>query len=85
MAFAGPMAGFIVAIPILVLGLRMSQVLEGEISEGIFFGEPLIFKFLSLLVLGDVGDKVINLHPLGFAGWVGLFVTALKPNTYGTA
>jgi Zn-dependent protease len=78
MAFAGPIAGFIVAIPILVLGLRMSQVLEGEISEGIFFGEPLIFKFLSLLVLGDVGDKVINLHPLGFAGWVGLFVTALN-------
>lgn len=78
MAFAGPIAGFIVAIPFLVLGLKMSTVLDEKIQEGIFFGEPLIFKIISLLVLGDVGDKVINLHPFAFAGWVGIFVTALN-------
>ncbi len=78
MAFAGPMAGFAVALPFLILGLSMSEVLEGEIQGGIFFGEPLIFKLVSSLVLGDVGSKVINLHPVAFAGWVGIFVTALN-------
>lgn len=79
MAFAGPIAGFIVALPILWIGLKLSR-LESTFSEsGIFFGEPLLFKIFTHMIFGNVADNlVINIHPLAFAGWVGLFVTALN-------
>ena len=46
---------------------------------GILLGNPLLFKFFERLVFGT-GDEgmVLMLHDVGFAGWVGLFVTALN-------
>ena len=80
MAFAGPIAGFIVAVPVLVIGLSMSQVVSSNLAGvRLVFGEPLFFKFLSLLVVGQVPEGMdLMLHPVAFAGWVGLFVTALN-------
>jgi membrane-associated protease RseP (regulator of RpoE activity) len=41
--------------------------------------DPLLFKFLQHLVMGEVQEGYdILIHPIGFAGWVGLFVTALN-------
>jgi membrane-associated protease RseP (regulator of RpoE activity) len=42
-------------------------------------GEPLIFKALSYLIFGHLGpNEEVFLHPLAFAGWVGVFITALN-------
>jgi membrane-associated protease RseP (regulator of RpoE activity) len=41
--------------------------------------DPLLFSFIQRLVLGDISKNYeIVLHPIGFAGWVGLFVTSLN-------
>jgi membrane-associated protease RseP (regulator of RpoE activity) len=41
--------------------------------------DPLLFSFIQRLVLGDISENYeIVLHPIGFAGWVGLFVTSLN-------
>jgi membrane-associated protease RseP (regulator of RpoE activity) len=78
---AGPLAGLCVALPAIVVGLRWSElVLTGsERHIGIALGTPLMFSFLQWLTLGPIpegGDVV--LHPVAFAGWIGLFVTALN-------
>lgn len=78
---SGPIAGLIPAIIFSVIGLQMSTIgpmpTPGE--AGISLGEPLIFKLLAYLVLGPVptGGELF-LHPVAFAGWVGIFLTALN-------
>ena len=78
---AGPLAGVVVTLPILIIGLKLSVVKMIETSlEGEFIlGTSLILSFLTKLVLGNLPDNYhIILHPLGFAGWIGLLVTSLN-------
>jgi membrane-associated protease RseP (regulator of RpoE activity) len=45
----------------------------------ISLGDPLLFKALSWLALGNLGENTdLLLHPMAFAGWAGMFVTALN-------
>jgi membrane-associated protease RseP (regulator of RpoE activity) len=76
---AGPIAGFVVAVAALIVGLNLSQVIEDEHTFGLRLGEPLLLQFLSWLVLGPVPQGYdVLLHPVGFAAWFGLFVTSLN-------
>jgi len=77
---AGPIAGFLIAVPALFFGLAMSTIetLPADFV-GMELGEPLLFKAASWLMWGDVPDGMsINLHPMGFAAWFGLLATALN-------
>ena len=78
-AVAGPLAGLIVAIPALLVGLRWSYVSVVPPGTGMTFGDSLLMRLLTYLVFGDIpaGMDVI-VHPVALAGWVGLFVTALN-------
>ena len=78
---AGPVAGFIVAVPTLVIGLFLSDIVEPMGEGGFSFGSSVIMILLSKLTLGVTplsADFNIQLHPVAFAGWVGLFVTAIN-------
>jgi len=77
---AGPIAGFIVAVPALFLGLRLSRVVPlPDNFVGMSLGEPLLFQLAAWLVWGDApSGHTINLHPMGFAAWLGLLITALN-------
>ena len=79
---AGPLTGVVVSIPVILVGLKLSTVQvipEGGLSQSITFGEPLLFQLLSFAVFGSLPPgHYINLDLVGFAGWIGLFVTALN-------
>ena len=76
---AGPIAGFVVAVVALVIGLRLSKVVVNEATYGLHLGEPLLLQFMSWLVMGPLPDGYdVVLHPVGFAAWFGLFVTSLN-------
>ena len=82
---AGPIAGFLVAVPALFFGLTMSRIVRIPpnipLSE---LGEPLIFKLVSGLVWGTPPDGYsLSLHPVAFAAWFGLLVTALNLFPFG--
>ncbi len=77
---AGPIAGFVVAVPALVAGLGLSRLTRlPEDFSGYSLGEPLLFQLVSWLIWGPVPDAYsVNLHPMGFAAWFGLLATALN-------
>jgi membrane-associated protease RseP (regulator of RpoE activity) len=77
---AGPIAGFVVAAPALVIGLALSNTARiPEAFSGFELGEPLLFRITAWLFFADVPSGYsINLHPIGFAAWFGLFATALN-------
>jgi len=77
---AGPLSGFIIAIPFIIFGIKMSSI-QLVTKEMVFFqlGDPLLFKILQKILIGDIPHGYdLVLHPLAYAGWVGLFVTALN-------
>ncbi|MCK4224733.1 MAG: site-2 protease family protein [candidate division Zixibacteria bacterium] len=76
---AGPIAGFVVAVIVVIIGLSHSQIVEEVPGEGLILGESLIFKFLSWMVLKDVPQgHTVLLSPAAFAGWAGILVTMLN-------
>ena len=79
---AGPLAGIVASIPVLLIGIKYSTIVDitGKSGEqGLVLGNPLIFSFFSYIFFGKLPEgKDLYLHPVAFAGWVGLFVTALN-------
>jgi membrane-associated protease RseP (regulator of RpoE activity) len=78
---AGPIAGFVVAVPALFIGLALSRVVElpHDTSNLIELGEPLLFRAAAWLIWGPVPEgSSINMHPMAFAAWFGLLATALN-------
>jgi len=77
---AGPIAGFVVAVPALFTGLWLSTVVPLPRGfTGLELGEPLLFKAASWLVWGTPpAGMTVNMHPMAFASWFGLLATALN-------
>ena len=78
---AGPIAGFVVAVPALFLGIALSRVtpLPDDGAGLLTLGEPLLFQGAAWLIWGPIPEGyAINLHPTGFAAWFGLLATALN-------
>jgi len=77
---AGPIVGFVLAIPALVFALAKSgYVVPSSSGPVIELGEPLIFKLMEA-IMGKTPPPgmSINLHPIGIAAWFGFFATALN-------
>ncbi len=77
---AGPLAGFVVCLPVLWLGMREAVVRPTDPNaQGLFLGEPLLFRAATWLAHGDAAaDQTLVIGPLGLAAWFGLLVTALN-------
>ena len=78
---AGPIAGFLVAVPVLFLGMSLSKVtqLPPDTRGFVELGEPLLFKAVSWLFWGTPPEGYsINMHPMAFAAWFGLLATSLN-------
>ncbi len=78
---AGPLMSFCLSIPAILIGLKLSEIVPtSQLKEGTLrLADPSLFSFLERIVIGEVPKTSdIILHPIGYAGWVGLFVTALN-------
>ena len=76
---AGPIAGFIVAVPVLLLGLSLSTIArQPPRADSIPLGGYLLTEILGRLFFGGGGSASIDLHPVYVAGWVGLLATSLN-------
>ncbi len=79
---AGPLAGFSLAVIAFVVGLSLSEVARIPLEEGgaLRLGDSILTFFLIRLVASPPEGCNIFLHPVGFAGWICLLITA--PNLF---
>jgi len=76
---AGPVVGFLFAIPALAIAITYSRVIPlSQAHPGVVFGNPLVLRILLALLRPGVPPSELLLHPVGRAAWVGLFATALN-------
>jgi membrane-associated protease RseP (regulator of RpoE activity) len=77
---AGPLAGLVIALPALYFGLRGTLPLaEGAHATGVHASSSILLALVYQLANGGVlGAPVIQLSPVAYAGWIGLFITALN-------
>lgn len=84
-AWRGPLAGLAVAIPALLIGLQWSTIVTGEpdpqaAMQGASLKSSVLLALLARLAMGEAVSQghALLLHPLAFAGWLGLMITALN-------
>ena len=101
---SGPLAGAIVAIPVLIYGISLSRVDDLPVEPNLIFGnlsifhlvkswwldvspfafgssmepQPLLYVLLKRVLFEVQGNQDVFVHPIAFAGVIGLFVTALN-------
>lgn len=77
---AGPLSGFTVAIFVTAIGLRLSTVVpKSALAGSLGLGSSLFFRLLTYIIIGPLSEgRDIFLHPVAFAGWIGMFVTAMN-------
>ncbi|HHS49601.1 MAG TPA: site-2 protease family protein [candidate division Zixibacteria bacterium] len=80
--FAGPLFGFIVAIPLLFVGIALSEVRQGvEIAPVGHFslGSSILVWLAERIIHGGLPETAqLIIHPVGFAAWIGLWVTSIN-------
>ena len=88
MGLAGPLAGFVVTLVVLIAGFFMSVPVTAEQLIAIdaafpnqsgSLAVPILFNVMEFLFSGLIPQGgTIYLHPIAFAAWVGMLVTALN-------
>jgi membrane-associated protease RseP (regulator of RpoE activity) len=76
---SGPIAGFLVLLPILAAGIALSRTVPSLPTSGdVMFGTPLLIRAGEWLWFGKTPVDQILLHPLAQAAWAGLLATAIN-------
>jgi membrane-associated protease RseP (regulator of RpoE activity) len=77
---AGPLAGLLVAVPVIIYGLSLSPVADLH-PGGMQEGNSLLYALLKFMTKGAfLPDRTrdVVLHPTAFAGWTGLLITMIN-------
>ncbi|HUG90834.1 MAG TPA: site-2 protease family protein [Planctomycetaceae bacterium] len=78
-AVTGPLAGLVLAIPIAYVGIQQSEIRTFVPGQSGQYGNPLLMQWMVALAQRPLGpNEDVLLNPLLFAGWVGIFITALN-------
>jgi len=81
---AGPLAGFLVAIPVTIIGIIIADPIQNitsieQIAPGeTVFGSSLLIDFLVGALRDLPQGYTIDMNPVLFAGWVGLLITSIN-------
>ena len=74
---AGPLAGFVVAVPLMVVGLLQSEIVQRVAGSG-HLGSSLLLQALMNLIVPHAANQAVQLSPIAMAAWFGLLVTGFN-------
>ncbi len=76
---AGPLAGFILSLIAITIGLKLSPLISHVPQGSLSLGNSLLFSFITYLVKGPLPEGYnLALHPIAFSGWIGLLITSIN-------
>jgi membrane-associated protease RseP (regulator of RpoE activity) len=75
---AGPIAGFVVAVPLMIAGLLLSRVVPAAAGPGARLGLSVLVNWLVSLVQPHAAGFAVQLHPIAIAAWFGLLITGFN-------
>lgn len=76
---AGPIAGFVFLVPVLLVGVSLSKVIPGIGYQGdLVFGTPPLLRMVEWMLFPGVPERDILLHPMARAALIGMLATALN-------
>jgi membrane-associated protease RseP (regulator of RpoE activity) len=78
---SGPIAGFVVAVAVVIIGVRASIVLDPSAVAGLTlvnYPDPLLVQWITQWFIHPKAGQVVLMHPILYAGWIGLLVTSLN-------
>ena len=80
---AGPFAGILASLPILIIGMKLSTIvpLDTVVGKQIMptLGSSMLFRIVAYLIKGYIPSNMgIELHPMAYAAWIGLWVTSIN-------
>ncbi len=78
LGFSGPLAGIIIAVPVLIIGIYLSKITPVISGSMIFYPPPIMSIVMYFLAPNIPSGYELQLHPIAFAGWVGIIVTLLN-------
>jgi len=82
--FSGPLVSFILSTIITYIGLSWSTLAPPQKVQGILLPSSLLLDILGRLIFGSIAQNyIIVLHPVAFAGYIGLLITALNLTPIG--
>jgi membrane-associated protease RseP (regulator of RpoE activity) len=80
---AGPIAGFVVLVPALFIGMSLSHVIP-VVPTAFQLGRPLLYQLARWTTFGSIPEThFVSLHPMVFAAWFGMLATALNLLPFG--
>lgn len=75
---SGPIAGFIVTIPVLIIGIYLSHVAPLQ-PGSLNFYPPLLMQIIMQFMSPQIPSGYeLFVHPVAFAGWIGIIITMLN-------
>ncbi len=78
LGLSGPLAGLLVTVPVLIIGLSISTI-TAQTPSAMMFTPPLLMTIIAYFTApAAASGQMVYLHPVAFAGWVGLLVTMLN-------
>ncbi|MCX8168794.1 MAG: site-2 protease family protein [Candidatus Methanomethylicia archaeon] len=77
--FSGPLLGFIAAVIVSILGIRLSYIVPKHSVYGVYLPVPFAFDLL-IQILRPFNTLYYDflLHPVAFAGWIGFLITFIN-------
>ena len=78
LGISGPIVGFLVTIIVTVIGVQLSRLIIEVPSEASLLPVPMLFELVATMFPPAGTGSIIWLHPVAFAGWVGMLVTMLN-------
>ncbi|MCB0012438.1 MAG: site-2 protease family protein [Anaerolineales bacterium] len=77
---AGPLAGFVVAVPVLLVGIFLSSVVPAHLAGTSLdmLGSSVLIDWLVGFVKEIPTGYTLSIHPIFFAGWLGMYLTGIN-------
>jgi membrane-associated protease RseP (regulator of RpoE activity) len=81
---SGPLAGMVVALPVLAYGLMHSPIAPNPSAGYAQEGQSLLYALMKRIFAGAIpAGSDVQMHPTAAAGWVGLLITMINLLPWG--